>query len=70
MELVLFENTINQFEFDNDIIYFDLNSSYLRKEGKEELIKVVEYMKNNPELIINCAAHTDSRASDHYNMWL
>jgi len=70
IELVLFENTINQFEFDNDIIYFDLNSSYLRKEGKEELIKVAEYMKNNPELIINCVAHTDSRASNHYNMWL
>ena len=70
IELELIENPIAEFEFDNDIIYFDLNSSYLRKEGKEELVKVAQYMKENHELIINCIAHTDSRASDHYNMWL
>jgi len=70
IELELIDDPIPQFEFNNDIVYFDLNSSYLRKEGKEELIKVAQYLKNNPELIINCIAHTDSRASDRYNMWL
>jgi len=70
IELELVKNAITQFEFDHDLIYFDLNSSYLRKEGKEELTKVAQYMKDNPKLIINCIAHTDSRASNHYNMWL
>ncbi len=70
IELELFENYVNKFEFDNDIIYFDLDSSYLREEGKEELRKVAKYMKDNPNIMINCSAHTDSRASDHYNMWL
>jgi len=68
--LIIEMELINQFKFNNDIIYFDLNSSYLRKEGKEELTKVAEYLIQNPQLVITCKAHTDSRASDHYNMWL
>lgn len=68
--LIIEMELINQFKFNNDIIYFDLNSSYLRKEGKDELAEVAQYLKENPKLNIACIAHTDSRASDHYNMWL
>lgn len=59
----------------NDIIdinpiYFDLNSSYIRKDAAKELDKVVELMNDNPKIIIELRAHTDTRASDKYNLWL
>lgn len=59
----------------NDIIdinpiYFDLNSSIIREDAAEELDKVVELMQDNPKLIIELRAHTDTRASDEYNVWL
>lgn len=70
IELALIQITATKFEFDPEIIYFDLNSSYLRKEGKEELTKIAKFLQDNPQLIISCKAHTDSRASNRYNMWL
>lgn len=51
-------------------VYFDLNSSYLRKDAQLELITVVDVMNKYPDLIIICGSHTDSRATDDYNMWL
>jgi len=53
-----------------DPIYFDLNSSYLNKQAKTELQKVVDLMNKYPEMIIEAASHTDSRAPSGYNMWL
>ena len=51
-------------------IYFELNSSYLTKDAKRELDKVVELMEKYPKMIIEAASHTDSRGPDGYNMWL
>lgn len=51
-------------------IYFDLNSSKIRRDAEIELNKVVEVMKKYPDIVIECSSHTDSRASDQYNMWL
>lgn len=51
-------------------IYFDLNSSFIRQDAEDELKKVVDVMIRYPEMIIECGSHTDSRASEHYNMWL
>ena len=51
-------------------IYFDLNSSYLRKGSEIELGKVLNIMKKYPKLVVECGSHTDSRASDKYNSWL
>ncbi|HBS11962.1 MAG TPA: flagellar motor protein MotB [Flavobacteriaceae bacterium] len=53
-----------------DPIYFDLNSSYLSKQAKTELQKVVDLMNKYPKMIIEAASHTDSRAPSGYNMWL
>ena len=53
-----------------DPIYFELNSSYLNKEAKIELNKVVELMNRYPEMIIESGSHTDSRGIPHYNDWL
>ena len=51
-------------------IYFDLNSSYLNKQAKTELQKVVDLMNKYPKMIIEAASYTDSRAPAGYNIWL
>jgi outer membrane protein OmpA-like peptidoglycan-associated protein len=51
-------------------IYFDLNSSYIRKDAKVELQKIIDAMNANPNMVIECGSHTDCRASYEYNMWL
>ena len=53
-----------------DPIYFDLNSSFLRKDAKAQLQKVIDAMNNNPNMVIECGSHTDCRASKEYNDWL
>ena len=53
-----------------DPIYFELNSSYLNKEAKQELDKVVDLMNRYPEMIIESGSHTDSRGIERYNTWL
>jgi hypothetical protein len=50
-------------------IYFELNSSYLNKEAKRELDKVVDLMNKYPEMIIESGSHTDSRGITGYNIW-
>lgn len=51
-------------------IYYDLNSSYLRKDAKVELDKIVKAMNENPHMVIDLKAHTDCRESIRYNIWL
>jgi len=52
------------------IIYFDLDKSFIRSDAAVELQKIVEAMNMYPELKIDIRSHTDSRASDAYNMSL
>jgi len=51
-------------------IYFDFDSSYLTKQAKNELEKVIKLMNQYPKMIIESASHTDSQGPDGYNMWL
>jgi outer membrane protein OmpA-like peptidoglycan-associated protein/tetratricopeptide (TPR) repeat protein len=51
-------------------IYFDLNSSYIRKDAKPELQKVIDAMNANPDMVIECRSHTDCRQTYEYNEWL
>ncbi|MGB5364149.1 MAG: OmpA family protein, partial [Aureibaculum sp.] len=53
-----------------DPIYFELNSSYLTKQAKIELQKVVDLMTKYPKMVIESASHTDSRGLEGYNLWL
>lgn len=53
-----------------DEIYFETNSSYLKKESYDQLNKLLEILKANPEMKIMVLGHTDYVASDSYNMWL
>jgi len=60
----------NMYVINIEPIYFELNSSYLNKEAKKELDKVIDLMNKYPEMIIESASHTDSRGINHYNIWL
>ncbi len=51
-------------------IYFDLDKYGITKRAVIELDKVVYIMKNFPNIIIKIESHTDSRASDDYNITL
>ncbi|MCH2225715.1 MAG: OmpA family protein [Crocinitomicaceae bacterium] len=51
-------------------IYFDLNSSFIRQDAAIELDKIVEIMKENPQMVIELGSHTDCRGEKHYNNWL
>ncbi len=51
-------------------IYFDLDKSFIRKDAAIELEKVVRVMQKYPNIKIASGSHTDSRATDSYNMKL
>lgn len=51
-------------------IIFDYESSYLNKEAKKDLLHIVSIMKENPSLVVECAAFTDAKGSEKYNQWM
>lgn len=53
-----------------DKVFFDFNSSYLNPENKKELLKLVSFLKENPDVKINIGAHADSRGTEAYNKWI
>ncbi|PCI02504.1 MAG: flagellar motor protein MotB, partial [Flavobacteriaceae bacterium] len=53
---------------DLDIIYFDLDQHYIRRDASFELNKVVTLMRKYPGMVIRLESHTDSRARDNYNL--
>ncbi|WP_298548802.1 OmpA family protein [uncultured Aquimarina sp.] len=52
------------------IIYFDLDKSFIRSDAEVELQKIIAVMKEYPQMKIDIRSHTDSRSSDDYNMYL
>ena len=51
-------------------IYFDLDKWDIKPEAANTLNVLVEIMKKYPRMVIELGAHTDSRASDAYNLRL
>jgi len=49
-------------------IYYELNKWILTQESKNNLDGLVKLMKENPAIYVELGSHTDSRASDKYNM--
>lgn len=49
-------------------IYYDLDKATLRPESKKALDGVIETLEQNPNITIKIVSHTDSRASDAYNL--
>jgi peptidoglycan-associated lipoprotein len=51
-------------------IFFDLDKADLRPESMVSLDKLVETLNDNPNIVVELGSHTDSRASDAYNLEL
>lgn len=51
-------------------IYFDIAKFNIRKDAALELDKIVQVMKENPNMIIELGSHTDCRSSAASNMTL
>lgn len=49
-------------------IFYDLDKATLRAESKTELDGLIKILDENPTITIKIVAHTDTRASDSYNM--
>lgn len=51
-----------------DNIYYDLDKADIRPDAAIELDKLAQLMRDNPEIEIELASHTDDRAPDDYNL--
>lgn len=51
-------------------IYFDVDRYELNPKSFSELDKLIRYLKNNKNLIINIIGHTDNSGSKNYNLQL
>jgi peptidoglycan-associated lipoprotein len=49
-------------------IFYDLDKATLRAESKKELDALITILDENPTITIRIEAHTDSRATDAYNI--
>lgn len=48
-------------------IYYDFDKATLRPESKAALDEMARLLRDNPNVIIEMASHTDRHGSDHYN---
>jgi outer membrane protein OmpA-like peptidoglycan-associated protein len=51
-------------------IFFDSDKSALKPESANELERLIKLLKDNPNLKIELASHTDSDGSEEYNLKL
>ncbi len=51
-------------------IYYDYNKATIRSDAKKTLTKLVELLKEFPEMEIELSSHTDCRGMDSYNQKL
>lgn len=51
-------------------IFFDSNKANLRKESAIELNKLIQFMKDYPDLKVEVSGHTDSKGNDATNLKL
>lgn len=67
-KLIAIEDGIRKLKV--DMIYFDFDKSYIRKDAAESLDKLVATMKEYPNMVIKIESHTDSRGPAVYNKYL
>ncbi|WP_320814685.1 OmpA family protein [Flavobacterium sp.] len=53
--------------FKISIIYFDLDKSNIRPDAAKDLQKIIEVMKEYPNMQVSIRSHTDSRQTHKYN---
>ena len=51
-----------------DNIFYDFDKATLRPESKEALDEMVQVLRDNPNVTIEMASHTDRKGSDEYNI--
>lgn len=56
--------------FDIQNIYFDLDKWEITRQAEEKLALLLSVMELHPKLFVDVRSHTDSRASDAYNLQL
>jgi outer membrane protein OmpA-like peptidoglycan-associated protein len=54
----------------NNIIYYDENSSYLNAENKATLDQIIPILNSKPELKVFIQSYCDKNGTNHYNYWL
>ena len=67
-QLIKIEDGIRKLKV--DMIYFDFDKSYIRKDAAASLDKLVATMKEYPNMVIKIESHTDSRGPAVYNKYL
>jgi outer membrane protein OmpA-like peptidoglycan-associated protein len=50
-----------------DLVLYDFDKYFLRTASEKELDKLVQYMKERPELVVELSSHTDCRGTNNYN---
>ena len=50
-----------------DNIYYDFNEAFIREDAKPALDQLITILKNNVDIDITLASHTDCRGDDDYN---
>ena len=53
-----------------DNIFYDFDKASLRPESKAALDEMAQVMRDNPNITIEMASHTDRKGSDEYNLAL
>jgi outer membrane protein OmpA-like peptidoglycan-associated protein len=51
-------------------IYYDFDKWFIRQESERELNKVLGFMQENPDAVVEIGSHTDARAPYDYNIRL
>jgi len=67
-EMIALEDGIKKLK--TEMIHFDFDKHYIRKDASEELDKLVEVMTEYPNMVIKIESHTDSRGKRAYNKYL
>jgi outer membrane protein OmpA-like peptidoglycan-associated protein len=49
------------------LIFFDFDKFDLKDESRPELERVIEFLKDNPEIKVRIEGHTDDVGTDDYN---
>ncbi|GAA4849122.1 OmpA family protein [Algivirga pacifica] len=65
-----YEKLMSEGEITLRNIYYDFNAWNIREDAAEELDKLVQFMKQHPEIKIELGSHTDDRGGDKFNQEL
>jgi len=65
-DLILLKLKIDE-KFRLENVYYDFDKYNIRRDASEELDRVVNFLRQNPQVTVELGSHTDSRGSFRYN---